>query len=162
MERGAGAEDTVYAHSGEFQAGGCGEGELGGGAGMGCEEPMAVRIAQKIFKGGVGVAGETRDGGRGKAAGAEERGDAWRPGGEFGEKGCGCGAGGDTGGEQLDAGVYGVAEGARVEGSLGTGELSGIEFGGVGGVAVGKGVGAGFGEACGGIEVEWQALVRVG
>ena len=53
-----------------------GEGEFAGGAGVGCKQPEAVRVAQNVFQGGAGLAGEAVDGGVGEAVGAQQRGEA--------------------------------------------------------------------------------------
>ena len=63
-----------------------GEGEFAGGGGVGGKQPEAVRVAQSGFQGCAGLAGEAVDGGVGKSVGAQQRGEARQPCGEFGEQ----------------------------------------------------------------------------
>ena len=150
---GAGVEDAVDAD--RRSAGGglsrvvvigpCGKGEFAGGSSVGCEQPEPVGIAQNVFEGGAGFAGEAIDGGveEGRRRGAGRRCAAsrreirraarrvirparMRPARIF------------------EAGVDGIAEGARGEGAFGAGEQGADGFGGAGGRAIEAACGCGL------------------
>ena len=96
----------------------------------------------------------------GKTVGAQQRGEARSPGGEFGAQRSGRAACGDAVSEGFQSGVDDVAEGARGKRAFGTGERGLAGSSGAVGIAVGQPVGAGFGETGGGIEGEREALQR--